>query len=159
MVNERESYNQTLEILKYMDKKYVEKIPKKLINYFNENKVSNYNFSINPEISLKEQNLSEKTLNILAMLNLNYWCTDEEHKKGLIKKYTDNQIKYEEESKQKYNIDDIFANKLKNENKIEQIKPNILESSNNLPQVPEKNKWYKSIINFIKRLFKSSLDK
>lgn len=108
MKNERQAYNQILEVLKYMDEKYIDKIPKQLITHFQENKASNYNFSINPKISLKEQNLSEETLDILAMLNINYWCEDEQHKKELIQKYHDNEIKHEKELKQKYNVDDIF---------------------------------------------------
>ena len=37
-------YKKILEILKYVDKAYVDKIPKKLIDFFKENKAMDYDF-------------------------------------------------------------------------------------------------------------------
>ena len=45
------------------------------------------------------------------MLNLNYWCETEEEKQELIKHYTENERKYQEELRKKYNTDNIFQKK------------------------------------------------
>ena len=79
-------YTEVLLILSYMEQTYVDMIPKKLLELFNEKKDKNYQPNINPNVSLKEQNLQRKTLALLAMLNLNYWCKDENEKKRNAKK-------------------------------------------------------------------------
>ena len=107
----REAYVEVLEILKHMEKQYVEKIPIKLRNFFQENASKEYNFHINLTIPLEENKFKDNTLSILAMLNLNYWCDDEEHKKELISQYRENEQRYQEELRQKYNPDNLFQNK------------------------------------------------
>lgn len=44
---------------------------------------------------LREQNIHQRTYDILGMLQLNYWCNDENEKKELIKKFDDNNKKRE----------------------------------------------------------------
>ena len=83
------AYAEVLLILSYMEQKYIEMIPKKLLELFNEEKDKNYQPNINPNVSLAEQNLQRKTLALLAMLNLNYWCKDENEKKELLKMYSE----------------------------------------------------------------------
>ena len=65
-----------------------------LSQIFKEKKAKNY---LPNEIvkgkTLKEQKLSEEALAILAVLNYNYWCKDEERKKELIKIYAENDKK------------------------------------------------------------------
>ena len=70
--NLSKAYTEVLLILSYMEPKYVDMIPKKLLELFNEEKDKNHQPKINPNISLAEQNLQRKTLALLAMLNLNY---------------------------------------------------------------------------------------
>ena len=112
MTKERmEAYTQIIEILKHMDKQYVEKVPLKLRNFFEANCSKEYDFNINLNISLKEQNLKAKTLNILAMLNINFWCETKEHRQELNSLYSENERKYQEELREKYNPDNIFRNK------------------------------------------------
>lgn len=52
-----------------------------------------------------------KTIAILAMLNLNYWCEDEKEKQDLIQMYAENDRKREEELREKYNPDNLFKKK------------------------------------------------
>ena len=99
-------------ILSFMEVKYVEKIPKKMRELFENEKLQNYEPIINPQIPLDEQNLQKKTYAILAMLNLNYWCDDENEKQELIKIYAENDRKKEEELREKYNPDNIFKKKV-----------------------------------------------
>ena len=70
----KEAYVEVLEILKYMDKKYVSKIPLELREFFERSASKEYVFSIDKSKTLEEHELKENTINILAMLNINYWC-------------------------------------------------------------------------------------
>ena len=141
MVQERkQAYVEVLEVLKHMDLKYVEKVPKKLREFFEKNCSKEYHFHLEKNIPFEEQNLKETTINILAMLNYNYWCEDEEHKRYLLNKYNQNEIKYQEELMQKYSRDNLF----KRDNEV---------TSGNIPQKYEETKWYTEILNFIKRIF------
>ena len=109
MTNEQmKSYTEILTIINNMELKYKEKVPKKLIDFFERNKLKEYVFNIDFTKPLKEQKFSEKTLPLLAMINLNYWCKNEEEKKELIKHYSENEKKYQEELREKYNQDKIF---------------------------------------------------
>lgn len=45
---------------------------------------------------------------MIAVLDLNYWCKDEEEKLKLKKKFGENELKYQEELKEKYNVDNLF---------------------------------------------------
>ena len=65
---------------------------------------------------MAEQNLQRKTLAILAMLDLNYWCESEEEKQKLIQEYAENDKKKEQELREKYNPDNLFKNKIETEN-------------------------------------------
>ena len=141
------AYAEVDKILSFMDTAYVEKIPKKMRDLFRNEKLQDYEPNINPKISLDEQNLQKKTYAILAMLNLNYWCKDEEEKKELIKLYAENDRKREEELREKYNPDNIFKNK-----QTESI-TNTEASNTSLIEYKESN-FFKKIISKIMSLFK-----
>ena len=145
------AYAEVLLILSYMEQKYIDMIPKKLLELFNEEKDKNYQPNINPNISLAEQNLQRKTLALLAMLNLNYWCKDENEKKELLKMYSENDKKIEAEMRERYNPDNLFKKKEKVEqnNDIKQEKTELIEYK-------EKN-IFRKILDRIKTFFKKSL--
>ncbi len=105
------AYAEVDEILANMESIYVEKIPKKIRELFSNNRLEGYTPNINSKIPLDEQNLQKKTYSILAMLNLNYWCENENEKKELIAIYAENDRKKEEELREKYNPDNLFKDK------------------------------------------------
>lgn len=146
-MNKKNSYVEILEILKYMDKIYVDKIPKELIKFFEENKANNYSFKFDSTVELDKQNLNDNTLALLAMLNLNYWCESEKHKKELISRYNDNEKKYQEKLHEKYNSDNLFKKKHQ-KNKIEEK-----NSENEVAIVEYKKSIFKKIINKIRGIF------
>lgn len=118
-IERKEAYAEVTKILSCMDQKYVKKIPHKLKEFFKKNALQDYNFNVSMNKPLSEQNLKRKTLVILAMLNINYWCESEEHKQELLHKYNENEIIYQEELREKYNSDNIFKNKKTKEEKLE----------------------------------------
>ena len=145
------AYAEVLLILSYMEQKYIDMIPKKLLELFNEEKDKNYQPNINPNISLAEQNLQRKTLALLAMLNLNYWCKDENERKELLKMYSENDKKIEAEMRERYNPDNLFKKKEKVEqnNDIKQEKTELIEYK-------EKN-IFRKILDRIKNFFRKSI--
>ena len=105
----REGISETIEILKNMEKVYVDKISNSFMNFLENNKFENYKSNIDYSKNLNEIKLKEKTKNILAVIYMNYWCTNEEkleYQKLLIK----NERKYQEKLREKYNPDNIFKN-------------------------------------------------
>ena len=142
------AYAEVLLILSYMEQKYIDMIPKKLLELFNEEKDKNYQPNINPNISLAEQNLQRKTLALLAMLNLNYWCKDENEKQEMLKMYSENDKKIEAEMRERYNPDNLFK---KREN-VEQ-NDEVKEECTDIIEYKEQN-IFKKILNRIIKFFK-----
>lgn len=105
------AYSEVYEILKHMDSKYIKKIPRKLIETFENKKDKNHIIKIDVNKSLESQNISNKALQILAILNLNYWCEDENEKRKLLQMYAENDRINEERAREKYNPDNIFKNR------------------------------------------------
>ena len=139
----KEAYVEVLEVLKHMEPKYVEKLPKKLVEFLKQNASREYTFKLDNNIPFEEQQLKKSTINILAMINYNYWCEDEQHKKYLLNKYNENEIKYQEELMEKYSRDNLF----KSENN---------SFNNNMLQNYQEIKWYQKILDYFKKLFSNN---
>lgn len=146
---EKIAYKQLITILNNMEPEYKEKIPKKLMKLFEENSAEDYEFHLDLTRPLQEQELNSKTLALLAMLNLNYWCETEEEKQELIKHYTENERKYQEELRKKYNTDNIFQKNNK-ENKQEKT------TEEQVALVEHKESVIRKLINKIKSIFHRS---
>ena len=102
------AYAEVDKILSFMETKYIDKIPQKVRDLFSKEKNKNHNPKININLPLEQQNLQRKTFAILAFLNLNYWCEDENQRRELIKNYTENDRKKEDQLKVKYDVDSII---------------------------------------------------
>lgn len=142
------AYAEVDKILSFMEEIYVEKIPNKMREMFKNEKLQNYEPEIDLRIPLEEQNLQRKTYVILAMLNLNYWC-DENEKQELLKLYAENDRKKEEEFRKKFNPDNMFKKKEK-ENIV-----NIEENNTALVEYKESS-FIQKIMNKIINLFKKN---
>lgn len=90
-----------------LGKNYIDKIPPQLYKLLEENRDINYISKYDEKLGIKEDTFSQNALNILALLDLKYWCSEEEREEK-IKIYNQNSIKKEEEAKEKYSIDNIF---------------------------------------------------
>ena len=93
------AYNEVLCILNQMNEDDVDKIPKEVIESLRQNVSDEYIAKYDSSKSLDEQGYQNETLAILAMLNLNYWCNNNEEKARLISKYKQNEIKLEKDRK------------------------------------------------------------
>ena len=83
-LEQRQVYSEVLEVLRHMEKIYIDKIPKKIIMFFYDNCSLDYEFRMTKSIG--EENLHPNTLNILAILNMNYWSKNKS-KEDLLMSY------------------------------------------------------------------------
>ena len=139
------SLYQINEIIKYMIPNLKARIPKKIVSYFENNKSKDYNWKIDKTIPLEKQNLLPTTKEILTVLYKDYICDDIERVE-LEKTLSNNEIKYQEELKEKYNSDNIFKNKAK-----ENI--DTITKNENISVVAYKETFFSKIINKIKLIF------
>ena len=140
------AYKEVLDILKYVSKEDLKKIPAKKIEVFSKYANYNYDFEYNPEITLKEQNVSDIAQTIIAILFRDYWATSEQREKIISKEKYDMQL-LEEAKKEKYNSNIIFDKKYEKNNSSE---GNNKETS--LVEVSD-IKWYKKIWKVFKNIF------
>ena len=111
MTKTRQAYSEIDEFLGLLSEEQRNEIPKKLRDFFKEEKDQEYFKNIDKDIPIKDQNLKEETLAIIALLNLQYWCKDEEEKKRLQEIYAQNEKEYQDMLYEKYNPNDIFKKK------------------------------------------------
>lgn len=139
------SLYQINEIIKYMTPNLKSRIPKKFISYFENNKSKDYNWKIDETIPLEKQNLLPTTKEILTVLYKDYICDDLERIE-LQKTLKNNEIKYQEELREKYNPDNIFKNKTK------EVIDTITENEST-SVTTYKESFFSKIINKIKLIF------
>ena len=109
-----EASAELVEILNYLPKSEVEKIPLKLRVFFKKVANPNYSVKIDPYKSLDQQIIKDKTKDLIAVIYRNYWCNKEE-RLSLDAKLIENDKRYEERLYEQYNPDNIFKNKAKQE--------------------------------------------
>ena len=139
------SLYQINEILKYVTPNLKARIPKKVSSYIENNKSKDFNWKIDKTMPLEKQNLLPTTKEILTVLYKDYICDDLERVE-LEKILNNNEIKYQEELREKYNPDNIFKNKTK------EVVDTITENEST-SVTTYKESFFSKIINKIKLIF------
>ncbi len=129
-------------LLKYFPINYIKKLPTKLLEMIYRNSDEKYNIDVDLKKDLKNQNISKKTKDMLAVLTYNYWSSETE-KKDIIERLNENENNYQEELREKYNPDNIFKNR---ETKVEALE-------NSVAMVEYKKSIFSKIKNWFKRTF------
>ena len=145
-INTRQAYSEVDVFLGLVTEEEKNQIPKKLRNFFREERDINYHKNIDPSILIKEQNLKEETLSIIALLMLQYWYKDEDKKQRLLEILDENERKYQEELREKYNPDDLF-NK---DNKIK--KDSVANQNTSIIEYKDENSFKKLLNKIMKFL-------
>lgn len=114
------AYAEIIEILDNMSYEDKNKIPKKIYDFFLEKSNKNYVRHLDKSKTLYDQEIREDTKEILAILLINYWCETVDKKNQLLTLFRDNEIKYQEQLREKYNPDMLFKSK-RNSNNNEKI--------------------------------------
>lgn len=129
--NYQKALKEVDEVLKYTDSNLLEKIPNKFINFIHENMDNSYIININPNTNLTGQILLPETENILTLIYLSYWATNEEKEEY----YNNQKVKVK-------SYDEIFKNKNVN-NTIPNKELTIIKKENIVTK----------FINWIKNIF------
>lgn len=147
MVNERYkiAISETLHYLKGIKQSDIDKIPNKFMDFLRNNESPNYKCNFDYTKPLSELELMNETKGLIAMICLNYWCETEKQKNNFKKHISENETKYQEELRKKYNPHDIFKYKTEKDN-INNI------TNSNLP-IEVKENIITKIINYIKSMF------
>lgn len=141
----RKAYTEVDNFIELLDEYYKNKIPKKLREFFKNEKEEKYIKNIYRNIPIKEQNLLQETLSLIAFLNLQYWCDDEEERKRLRKIYTENEKTAMKQMRLKYDINNIFKERRKEV--IEE------ETKDNVAMIRYRDSLIQRIVNKIKKIF------
>ena len=143
------AYREVLEIIKYFPKEEYVKIPKEKIEFYKNNMDRDYNFAINPEIDLSEQNISPEANAIIINLFTDYYATEKQKIK--IKEILDlNQKKEEQEKREKYNPDNIFKKVEKVPNTSIEIE--TAESNNDTALIEYKESFFAKFKSFVLKI-------
>jgi hypothetical protein len=137
------AYSEVLEILKNISKEDYEKVPSEKIDLFEKNANKNYNFQYDTNLTLDEQNVSKRTKAIIAILFRDYWATPEQREKILAKQNYD-RIQIEKNKQKQYNVDNIFKNKEKKAETVE----------NSVSMIEYKESIFSKIKKWFKQTFK-----
>ena len=140
---------EVLDIVEHLSLNATNKIPLQLLEFFKEVSMEDYKPEFDYSSGLEKINFTPKTKALLAMIYRNYLCSEEERKE-FDRKLFENEEKYQQELREKYNPDKIFQNPETEENAKEENNPNTA-----LIEYQEK-KWYHKIFEKIASLFKKS---
>ena len=144
-INTRNAYAEVDNFIECLDSYDKNKVPDDIREYFKREKRKNYDKMIDVNQPIKNQNLMDETLAIIAMLNLKYWCDDEEEKKRLIDIYLENERKIRDELKEKYDIERVF--------KERKSKKEVNFQSEGVPDIQRKS-FFSELKNRILNFFK-----
>ena len=139
---------EVLEILKYIKKEDLEKIPQEEIQILKKNANYNHSFYYNPGKSIKEQEVSKLAKGIIAQYFCKYIATEKAKEKIKLKQKYDLQI-IENEKEKMYAYEKIFDN-----NKIKSVKQE--KNGNSLPIKYKKENLFIKIFNKILNFFNRS---
>ena len=129
---------ETLTFLAFFDNKLIEKIPTHIISKLCEEAAdSKLDFYIDTTKSFHEQNISEKSKDLISLIYYDY-IAEEDEKKEILNQWNLNEKNYQKLQKEKYNYANLFSNK-KNSTCVE------------LVEVKKENIFQK-IINFFKKM-------
>ena len=139
-------------LLRYIDDELVEKIPQKIIEFFQDIASPHFKSRIDPRLPLDQQLLLPSTECMLTLLYRQYWCTNEEREE------LDELLLAGEETRQQEEqatFDNIFQ-------KIETNEVEFVHEAENLPVEVKENdimNKIKAILNAITELIKKLFNK
>ncbi|MFR2787881.1 MAG: hypothetical protein ACLTBX_03745 [Clostridia bacterium] len=127
MFNNMMAYSEVYEVLNLMENEYRKRVPQKVIDFFDDERMKEYKPEIRVDIPLEEQNLRRETVILLVILTINYWCDTEEEKQSFISELERNE-QLKKELAEKYNPDNLFKNRKQNHiENLEQENTEIVE--------------------------------
>lgn len=90
LLNLRMAYSEICAILDILDYSMVSKIPKEVKTFFKNECMKEYIPHVDVNRPVSEQNLNRKTLALLSLLYVNYWCDNEEKRESYLRQLAKN---------------------------------------------------------------------
>lgn len=140
-------YSEVYAFLNIVSEENRNKIPKKLKEMIEEEREKEYTPSYTFEIPIEEQEISDEAIAMIALLHLNYWCEDENEKERLNEIFNENEKKYQDELREKYNPDNLFKNKKYKEEQLSE------EQTNSVAMVEYKETIFRKLKEWFRNLF------
>lgn len=141
----REAFAEVLEILRNSNQNIIKKTPKKFVEFLMNNKDEEYRVNIDFSNENWENNIKQETQAIIALIYRDYIVSSEERNKLLSEEKAE-QIRVEQELREKYNPDNIFKNRHIQEEQA-------IETHTELVEYKEQ-RWYQKLFIKILRLLK-----
>lgn len=141
---------EVLEYLKGINDEDIAKIPVKFMDFLNENASKDFVCEFDYNKPLAELKMSREAKATIGVIYYNFWCETEQQRRDFLALLDDNEKEYQEELREKYNVNNIFDVPPKMNSDEE-----ILENTSEKGLVTKNNvKWYERLFRFIKQLFK-----
>ena len=141
MTKYKDAYTEVYEIIEQLNEEEYNKIPSEVIKAIEENRNTEYEFELDEDIELKDQELLPETKAILFNLFRDYLSTPEQKEK-IIKMQAEERLKNEQKKQEQYNSD-VFVNKQKKQ-PIKEEHTELIEYKENI---------FKRILNKIRQFF------
>lgn len=137
------TYEEIYEILSYMDKPTVMKVPENILKNISEKRNENFKTKIDKNDLFNEENASKEAIDILCWMEYKFWMNNE--RKNEIDRFKSTKLKEIENKKyEKYNPDNIFKKK--------NIEENIQTNNVQLVEIKETS-WFKRALDKILKFF------
>lgn len=107
----RKVFSEIDAFLNILEEKARNKVPKKLREMYKKEKLEDYHPQYDLKRPIQEQNMKRETIAMIGLLHLNYWCESEKEKNALREIFRQNEEKYQETLRKKYNPDNLFKKK------------------------------------------------
>ena len=137
-----EAMSEVLDILDHTREEDVNKISPEFMNILRENASKTYKPKLDHTKKLVDMQLKRKTYAILAVIYKKFWCNSEQLEE-FNKILRENDIKHEQELREKYNPSDIFKT----------TKPKVEDLDNSTNMVQYNQSFIQKLINKIKSIF------
>lgn len=132
---------EVLEILKHLPKEERDKIPQDEIDFYEENKATDYAYKFDPSKPIEEQGISKMANAIIITIFRDYFANDTQ-RKILSEILKENVNKVEAKRKEKYGTEKVFE------------KPKSQKANSAMPVVKKKKNVFQIILEGIKKFFR-----
>ena len=138
------TYEEVYEILSYMDKLTVMKVPEEILKIIKTKRNKNFKTKINKDDIFNEENVSKETIDFICWLDYKYWI-DKKRKLEIDQINIEKAKKSEEEKSGKFDSNVVF--------KSGKIKSIGSTTSNSVSMAEYKESFFKRLVDKIKRIF------
>lgn len=150
MMNMSKVYKEINEILKYIPKEYIERIPPQLLEVIEQNMDENYEYKVEHIRDFENQKMLNETRALLAVIYRDYLASDEERE--IIK---NEEREFFEKERENNRLEKVLnKRRINRDNDLSKEQEKLVEQKLENVQLTkyEEKKWYQKIIEFIKKI-------